>query len=363
MITLGAIAIAFGLIRILAFKIPESPRYLLSKGRDADAVEAVNYIARFNSKPETLTLAMLEEIDAQFTQSPGGQHPATTTSSKGLSQMQILKESFKDYDTGSFKRLFSGRLMARHSSVTFLIWLTIGIAYPLYFAFITSYLETKSTYSANSSLSHTYMVYCIVSAVGVLGPVAAGFCVETRLGRRWMMALSAILTGVFLFLYTLAKTEAADIGFQCATGILGNFGASFTGSLPHAVCYLANSIAPQNMQSCSHSRPSRSQVRSEALAQESRRRCLDLAVLLQALSLRTVVTLPCLYMLVRRCGLSQGCSALRYRMRRMATPRFKCMGAGTGSTGSSDGLAVARALCAESMHCFILSNSSKLKML
>ncbi|KAF3037050.1 hypothetical protein E8E11_005406 [Didymella keratinophila] len=223
MITLGAIAIAFGLIRILAFKIPESPRYLLSKGRDADAVEAVNYIARFNGKPETLTIAMLEEIDAHFTQSPGGQHPATTISSKGLSQMQILKESFKDYDTSSFKRLFSGRRMARHSSVTFLIWLTIGIAYPLYFAFITSYLQTKSTYSANSSLSHTYMVYCIVSAVGVLGPVAAGFCVETRLGRRWMMALSAILTGVFLFLYTLAKTEAADIGFQCATGILGNF--------------------------------------------------------------------------------------------------------------------------------------------
>lgn len=226
MITLGAIAIAFGLIRILAFKIPESPRYLLSKGRDADAVEAVNYIARFNNKPETLSLDMLQNIDAQLSRGTGTTHVATKSQSQGLSQTQILKESFKDYDTGSFKRLFSGRHLAQHSSVTFLIWLTIGIAYPLYFAFITSYLQTKSTYTANSSLSHTYMVYCIVSAVGVLGPVAAGFCVETRLGRRWMMALSAILTGVFLFLYTLAKTEAADIGFQCATAILGNFGTS-----------------------------------------------------------------------------------------------------------------------------------------
>ncbi|KAF1949151.1 MFS general substrate transporter [Byssothecium circinans] len=223
MITLGLMAIAFGLIRILAFKIPESPRYLLSKGRDADAVEAVNYIARYNGKPETLTIDMLRAIDAQLGHGGSPDHPNTSSSSKGLSQMQILKESFKDYDTGSFKKLFSGRRLARHTSVTFIIWLTIGIAYPLYFAFITSYLQTKSTYSVDSSLSHTYMIYCIVSAVGVLGPVAAGFSVETRLGRRWMMAISAILTGVFLYLYTLAKSEIADVAFQCVTGILGNF--------------------------------------------------------------------------------------------------------------------------------------------
>lgn len=239
MITLGGIAIVMGLIRILAFKIPESPRYLLSKGRDVDAVEAVNYIARYNGKQETLTLDMLQAIDAQFA-GAGASTTASTTppSGRALSRTQLVKESLQDYQSSSFKRLFQGRKMAQHTSVTFLMWLTLGIGYPLYFAFITSYLQTKSTYSANSSLSHTYMIYCIVSAVGVLGPVAAGFCVETRLGRRWMMALSAVLTGVFLYLYTLAKTEAADIGFQCATGILGNFG--MLRYLSHLILKLTN---------------------------------------------------------------------------------------------------------------------------
>ncbi|KAL6707817.1 hypothetical protein ACN47E_003717 [Coniothyrium glycines] len=218
MITLGLVALAFGIIRIFAFKIPESPRFLLSKGRDVDAVEAVNYIARFNGVPETLTLDMLQAIDAQF--SNGSTTESTPT---GMTKVQRVKESVKDYDKSNFKSLFSGRRMAQHTTVTFLIWLIIGIAYPLYFAFITSYLSTKSTYSANSSLSHTYTIYCIVSAVGVIGPIAAGFCVETRLGRRWMMAISAVLTGVFLFLYTLANTETADIGFQCAVAVLGNF--------------------------------------------------------------------------------------------------------------------------------------------
>lgn len=230
MITLGGVAIALAVIRIFVFEMPESPRYLLSKGRDAEAVEVVNYIARYNGKPETLTLDMLKAIDEAH---PGSvtesDHTAATNVSPDkapsrLSYKAIVTESFRDYSSHSYRKLFAGRKMAQHSSVSFLIWLTIGIAYPLYFAFITSYLETKSSYSANGSLNYTYMVYCITSVVGVVGPIAAGFSVETRLGRRWMMALSSVLTGVFLFAYTAVGTQAADIGFQCATAILGNFG-------------------------------------------------------------------------------------------------------------------------------------------
>lgn len=125
MITLGALAIAFGIIRIFVFKMPESPRYLLSKGQDAEAVAAVNYIARFNGKPETLTLAMLEEIDATL-----GIAAADPDAKKGLSHRAIVRENLKDYKGANYKHLFATRKFAVHTSLTWLIWLTIGSTAP-----------------------------------------------------------------------------------------------------------------------------------------------------------------------------------------------------------------------------------------
>jgi hypothetical protein len=96
-----------------------------------------------------------------------------------------------------------------------------GIAYPLYFNFLPTYLAQKFT--EKSSLYLTYRNYCITSTVGVVGPIAAAFAVNTRLGRRWMMGGSAIVTGIFLFAYTAARTPAGNLAFSCITGLLGNF--------------------------------------------------------------------------------------------------------------------------------------------
>lgn len=126
MITLGALAIGFAVIRIFIFKMPESPRYLLSKGRDAEAVESVNYIARFNGKPETLTVDLLKEIDAAL----GIANALDAEATKGLSHRDIIKENLKDYKGVNYKSLFATRKFALHTSLTWLIWLTIGTQPP-----------------------------------------------------------------------------------------------------------------------------------------------------------------------------------------------------------------------------------------
>ena len=106
MITLGLLAISFGLIRILIFKMPESPKYLLSKGRDAEAVESVNYIARRNKQPEPLTLSMLQAIDAQLGNTPD-------VEGRRLSRKEIIKENLSDFKTTNYKSLFATKKLAQ----------------------------------------------------------------------------------------------------------------------------------------------------------------------------------------------------------------------------------------------------------
>ncbi|KAJ5894352.1 hypothetical protein N7495_006043 [Penicillium taxi] len=215
-ITLGGLALAFTFIRIFLFKMPETPRYLLSQGRDQDAVDAVNYVARQNGKPEPLTIDMLHEIDILLTGTP-----CEKGTIKKLSTKEVVAESLSSFRGEHYRSLFASRKLAIQTLMIWTIWLTVGIAYPLYFNFLPSYLAKKFT--SNSSLYLTYRNYCIESAVGVVGPLSAAFFVNTRLGRRWMMSISSILTAVFLFAYVGVTNTTSSLAFSCITGLLANF--------------------------------------------------------------------------------------------------------------------------------------------
>ncbi|KAJ5083767.1 hypothetical protein N7456_013194 [Penicillium angulare] len=216
MITVGALSLAFTFIRIFAFKLPETPRYLLSQGRDQDAVDAVNYVARQNGKPEPLTIGMLREIDARLGMIVNEEEPRTK-----LSVKEIVSENMEAFRGGHYRALFATKKLARQTIIIWAIWLTVGIAYPLYFNFLPSYLATKFT--SSSSLYTTYRDYCIESAVGIVGPLTAAVSVNTRLGRRWMMGLSAVVAAVFLFAYVGVTNPTTSLAFACITILLANF--------------------------------------------------------------------------------------------------------------------------------------------
>lgn len=128
MIVLGGLAIAFAMIRIFIFRMPESPRYLLSKGRDAEAVEAVNYVARRNGKPEPLNLTMLQDIDREL-----GIMVNNDEGRARLSRTQIITENLMDFKSANYKGLFATGKLSRHTAIIWFIWLTIGeLFYPFY---------------------------------------------------------------------------------------------------------------------------------------------------------------------------------------------------------------------------------------
>lgn len=51
------------LVRFWAFKLQESPRWLVSKKKDHLAVNSLIYIGNFNKKPTNLTLKQFHELD------------------------------------------------------------------------------------------------------------------------------------------------------------------------------------------------------------------------------------------------------------------------------------------------------------
>lgn len=219
MFTLGGAALAISLIRILVFRIPESPRHLLAVNRDSAAVEAVNFIARANGKAEPLTFSMVSQIDTDLgvanvdTRRAQGDSPAITS---------IFKSSLADFRMRNFKALFATRKLIQHTTVLWTIWLSIGVAFPLYFNFLPIYLSQR--FSSDSSLDTTYRSYCIQSAVGLIGPLLAAWLVQTWLGRRYVLAAGSIITGVFLFVYTTARTPASNLAFSSVSSFVANIG-------------------------------------------------------------------------------------------------------------------------------------------
>ncbi|KAH8147320.1 uncharacterized protein LAJ45_08476 [Morchella importuna] len=216
LITLGGLTLLFAVIRIAVFGIPESPRYLIAVGDDAGAVASVDYVARKNEKVSPLTVADFEAVDRRM-----GMTSSVEAEKKKRSVLGVVVASVKDYRGKHIRALFSTRKMGIHCTVLWTIWAAVGISFPLYFSFLPSYLAARFT--TTNTQNDVYKNYFIVSIVGLTGPFIAGYLIETRLGRRWAMALAFTVSGVFLFLYTRAASEAADLGFQCAVSILGNF--------------------------------------------------------------------------------------------------------------------------------------------
>lgn len=91
-LTLGAITFVMFLCRFFLFHLYESPKFLLSRGRQDEAVAAVHGIAYKNKTTTWLTVDVLNEI---------GGRPEETESPK-LSYMEIVKRTISKF---SFRRI------------------------------------------------------------------------------------------------------------------------------------------------------------------------------------------------------------------------------------------------------------------
>ena len=209
MIAMGGIAMIMFALRFICFTIYESPKYLMGKGRDAEAVRIVHEVARRNGKTSSLTPDDLETLN------DGDTHGSHATAAL---QRKLEKLSLKHV-----KALFATPKLAWSTSLIMLVWAFIGLAFPLYNAFLPFIQSSRGADFGDGSTYITYRNSLIIAVLGIPGCLLGGYLVELRnFGRKGALAVSTILTGVFLFGSTTAVTSDALLGWNCAFNFASN---------------------------------------------------------------------------------------------------------------------------------------------
>jgi MFS family permease len=112
---LGSMTLLVFFARFLLFPFYESPKFLLSKGKEQECIDVLNKIAKFNkTTPPTLSLAHFRAIDAEYGTITAGPESTKSTTKRVFSN---VADSFK-----KLKGLFGRKLQLT-------IFLLLALAY------------------------------------------------------------------------------------------------------------------------------------------------------------------------------------------------------------------------------------------
>lgn len=211
--TMGATTLGMFLCRFCLFHLFESPKFYLSKGRQREAVLVVRAIAYVNGGKTWISEEILNEI---------GGAGADAEESK-LTNAQIIKRAAGKFSTQRIKPLFAETRLAINTCFLWTIWTCIGLAYPLFNAFIVQYLQSVNPNAPPTPPNILYRNYAIQCVVGCPGSAIAAYTVDIKyVGRRRTMGVSLLLTGIFLFLFTISADPTYQLGFSCMVAFFQN---------------------------------------------------------------------------------------------------------------------------------------------
>ncbi|KAI0299054.1 major facilitator superfamily domain-containing protein [Multifurca ochricompacta] len=238
--TLGGLMLLLAFARLFAFPLYESPRYLLGRGYDREAVVVVREIARYNETETNITVEDLREA-ARSAEEKESAH-----------KWRVLSEN-STWTAKHVRALFATKKMAWSTSLLIWIWGLIGLASTLYNNFLPYLLASRGAKFQDATYFTTYRNQVIISVIGIPSALLAGWLIELPyVGRRGTLAVSAGemtslndpranpgLTGAFLFASTTARSSPALLGWNC--------GYAFFSNIMYGVLYAASpEVFPAN---------------------------------------------------------------------------------------------------------------------
>lgn len=219
--TLGAMMLFLWFGRMFILPVYESPKFLITIGKDNEAVDVINKVAKRNGSPVRITIDDLKRAAEPYLtleEKERGEIPETK-----FSIFELLRNSVSELSLSHVKPLFATRRLAYSTSLIVACYGAVGLAYPLFFSFLGTYLASRNGETGATTLDATYASYTYQAACGVPGSMLAAWLVTwNRAGRKFAMAFFTIMTGVFLLALTAGRTAAAINALTCMGAFFAN---------------------------------------------------------------------------------------------------------------------------------------------
>ncbi|KAK8843945.1 hypothetical protein IAR55_006737 [Kwoniella newhampshirensis] len=219
-IILGGVTLLIFFLRYFVFTFYESPKFLLSRGREAEAIEVLHKIARFNrAPPPTLTLEHFAEVDATSV------HYATEPV-KPLNTTQTTKRVLSAFVSGikNLKGLFGNRLQLFIFCLLALAYMGDYWSFNLAGSFLPVVLLRNNVSSGSGTVTDTYRQYVYIYLPGIIGAVLALFSIQLPLvGRKWSLVFSAAMQGLSMAMYTQVRTTAGYVGLNALEYVMQTY--------------------------------------------------------------------------------------------------------------------------------------------
>lgn len=170
MYTSGALVFCMSIARITVIRLKETPKYLLGEGKEAKLVEDFQAMAAKYNRPCSITLEQLEAC-------------GTIRSAHGKSRFSVGELAIH------FRGLFATKTIGLSTVLIWLSWTLIGLAYPLFYVFLSSYLSSRGADFGDISTFDTWRNYALVNISGI--PVCR---IPKPLQYLFIIFLQSILT-------------------------------------------------------------------------------------------------------------------------------------------------------------------------
>lgn len=103
-------------LRFFVFHLYESPKFLVGRGKDDQAFEVLQKVAKYNSSEFSLSLSQLTDLEIK--KSDKDEPPAQVDTSVRAA----LRRNLEKFELNHIKALFATRQLAYSTSLVILLW-------------------------------------------------------------------------------------------------------------------------------------------------------------------------------------------------------------------------------------------------